>query len=256
MPPLDPARGLELVDVSFRYPRQTTWALRHLTLSIPPGQKLALVGENGSGKTTLVKLLTRLYRPTEGRILYQGRDLADWSLAQLHQRIGVIFQDFVRYQMTLRENVGFGAVEVANDPARLATAGEQGGMLDIVDALADGWETTLGGWFRKGRELSGGQWQKVALSRAFMREGEVIILDEPTAALDAEKEYAIFQRFKQLTAGRIALLISHRFSTVRMADQIVVLAGGQIREQGDHAHLLAQRGDYARLFELQAEGYR
>jgi ATP-binding cassette subfamily B protein len=252
---LDPSRGIEICGVSFKYPG-ADWAIRNLTLQILPGEKIALVGENGSGKTTLIKLLTRLYEPTEGEILYQGRDLRDWKLDELRTRIGVIFQDFVRYQLTLKENVGFGSVAELADQSRLDRAAAQGGMEGLLAELNEGWETRLGGWFEKGRELSGGQWQKIALSRAFMRDGEVIVLDEPTSALDAEKEYEIFRRFKDLTAGRIAILISHRFSTVRMADRIVVLKQGMIEEQGTHAELIAKAGTYARLFELQAEGYR
>ena len=254
--PLDPQRGLQIQDVSFCYPGQDTPALTRINLEVAPGEKVALVGENGSGKTTLIKLLTRLYEPTTGRILYQGRDLRHWDMDALRRKIGVIFQDFVRYQLTLRENVGFGSVESLHDSARLTRAAEQGGMDAMIPQLQDGWETTLGGWFQKGRDLSGGQWQKIALSRAFMREGEVIVLDEPTSALDAEKEYEIFRRFKELTAGKIAFLISHRFSTVRMADRIVVLRQGSVEEQGSHAELIAQAGTYARLFAMQAEGYR
>jgi ATP-binding cassette subfamily B protein len=253
---LDPTRGIEIKDVTFTYPGQTTPALSNLTLTIHPGEKVALVGENGSGKTTLIKLLTRLYEPSQGEILYQGRDLRDWPIDELRQKIGVIFQDFVKYQLSVRENVGFGAVDHLEDQASLDRAANQGGMEEMIQSLSEGWDTTLGGWFQKGRELSGGQWQKIALSRAFMRNGEVIVLDEPTSALDAEKEYEIFRRFKDLTAGKIAFLISHRFSTVRMADRIVVLHGGKIEESGNHAELLARRGTYARLFEMQAEGYR
>jgi ATP-binding cassette subfamily B protein len=256
LPPLDPARGIEIRNLSFRYAGQTEWALRDLSLTILPREKVALVGENGSGKTTLIKLLTRLYEPTEGEILYQGRNLKDWPLDELRLRVGVIFQDFVRYQLSVRENVGFGSVEDFSDQKRLDRAAEKGGMEDVLRSLDDGWETTLGGWFQKGRELSGGQWQKIALSRAFMREGEVIVMDEPTSALDAEKEYEIFKRFKELTADKIAFVISHRFSTVRMADRIVVLKRGAIEEQGSHAELIAHAGTYSRLFEMQAEGYR
>lgn len=256
LPPLDPKRGIEVRDVSFRYKGREEWALRHVSFTIQPGEKIALVGENGSGKTTLIKLLTRLYDPTEGEILYQGRNLRDWNLDELRLKIGVIFQDFVRYQLTLRDNVGFGSVDDMEDQKRLDQAADRGGMEDLIQSLKEGWETTLGGWFQKGRELSGGQWQKVALSRAFMREGEVIVLDEPTSALDAEKEYEVFKRFKELTAGKIALLISHRFSTVRMADQIIVLKNGTIEESGSHPQLLSRNGTYARLFEMQAEGYR
>ena len=254
--PLDPADGIRIEGVSFRYPGQTAWALRDIRLHLAPGEKLALVGENGSGKTTLIKLLTRLYEPTQGRITFQGRDLRDWDPDALRLHIGVIFQDFVRYQLTARENVGFGAVEALEDASRLARAAHKGGAQAVIDALEGGWETTLGGWFERGRELSGGQWQKVALSRAFMREGDVIVLDEPTSALDAEREYEIFQRFKDLTAGNMAILISHRFSTVRMADRIAVLQRGGLLELGTHAELLARGGTYARLFELQAAGNR
>ncbi len=254
--PLEPARGIEVRGVSFRYAGQESWALRDVTLTILPGEKVALVGENGSGKTTLIKLLTRLYEPTAGEILYQGRNLKDWPLDELRRKIGVIFQDFVKYQLTVRENVGFGSVDELGDLARLNRASAKGGLDELIASFSEGWETTLGGWFQKGRELSGGQWQKVALSRAFMRDGEVIVLDEPTSALDAEKEYEIFRRFKQLTEGKIAFLISHRFSTVRMADRIVVLKHGKIEEQGSHTELVAQTGSYARLFEMQAEGYR
>ena len=254
--PLDPTRGIELVHVCFRYKGQTAWALQDVSLAIAPGEKVALVGENGSGKTTLIKLLTRLYEPDSGDILYQGRHLRHWDVQALRQKVGVIFQDFVRYQLTLRENVGFGAIHGLDDAAKLERAAAQGGMQDLVASLEAGWETTLGGWFQKGRELSGGQWQKIALSRAFMRDGEVIVLDEPTSALDAEKEFEIFGRFKELTANKIAVLISHRFSTVRVADKIVVLKEGRIAEQGSHAELLQAGGTYARLFEMQASGYR
>ncbi|MBI3557061.1 MAG: ABC transporter ATP-binding protein, partial [Deltaproteobacteria bacterium] len=254
--PLDPSRGIEVRGVSFRYAGRTEWALRDVSLTIRPGEKVALVGANGSGKTTLIKLLTRLYEPTEGEILFQGRNLKDWPLEELRRKIGVIFQDFVKYQLTVRENVGFGSVDNVADQARLNRASSLGGLDALISELNEGWDTTLGGWFQKGRELSGGQWQKIALSRAFMREGEVIVLDEPTSALDAEKEYEIFRRFKELTEGKIAFLISHRFSTVRMADRIVVLSEGRIEEQGSHSELVAHSGSYSRLFEMQAEGYR
>jgi ATP-binding cassette, subfamily B, bacterial len=256
LPPLDPTKGIEIRNVSFRYPGQKEWALRELTLTVRPGEKMALVGENGSGKTTLMKLLTRLYEPDEGDIFYQGRNLKDWPMEEIHRRIGVIFQDFVRYQLTVRENVGFGSIEDLENQERLEQAARKGGLQELLEMLSEGWNTTLGGWFQKGRELSGGQWQKIALSRAFMREGEVIVLDEPTSALDAEREYEVFRRFKELTAGKIAFLISHRFSTVRMADHIVVLNKGRIEEHGSHDDLLAREGTYARLFELQASGYR
>lgn len=252
----DLKRGIEFRNVSFCYPGQTEFAVSDLNLTILPGEKIALVGENGSGKTTLIKLMTRLYEPSSGEILYQGIRLRDWQPEVLRKKIGVIFQDFVKYQLTLKENVGFGSIEHLNEEVRLNSAADKGGMIDVLASFKDGWDTTLGGWFQKGRELSGGQWQKIALSRAFMREGEVIVLDEPTSALDAEKEYEIFNRFKELTARKIAFLISHRFSTVRMADRIVVLKQGKIEEQGSHVELMKLSGIYARLFEMQAEGYR
>ncbi len=249
-------QGLEFRHVWFRYPGREDWALRDLNLHIAPGEKLALVGPNGAGKTTLIKLLTRLYDPTEGQILLDGVDLREYDLDELRQHIGVIFQDFVRYQLTVRENIGFGQIDRLEDDERVREAAERGGADTVVAELPQGMDTMLGRWFEKGHELSGGQWQKVALGRAFMRDGEVLVLDEPTAALDAEREYEIFQRFRELTNGKIAVLISHRFSTVRMADQIAVIEDGHISELGSHAELLAHGGTYARLFELQAEGYR
>jgi ATP-binding cassette subfamily B protein len=249
-------RGLEFRNVWFRYPGRDDWALRDLNLSIAPGEKLALVGQNGAGKTTLIKLLTRLYDPTEGQVLLDGVDLREYDPDELRKHIGVIFQDFVRYQLSARENIGFGQIDRLDDAERLASSAERGGADTVVAELPEGMETMLGRWFDKGHELSGGQWQKIALSRAFMRDGEVLVLDEPTAALDAEREYEIFQRFRDLTAGKIAVLISHRFSTVRMADRIAVVENGQISELGSHAELLARGGTYARLFEMQAEGYR
>ncbi len=248
--------GLEFQHVSFRYPGREDWALRDVNLSIAPGEKLALVGPNGAGKTTLIKLLTRLYDPTEGRILLDKVDLRDYDPDDLRRRIGVIFQDFVKYQLTARENIGFGQIDHMDDTERVRVSAERGGADTVVSELPSGMETMLGRWFDKGFELSGGQWQKVALSRAFMRDSEVLVLDEPTAALDAEREYEIFQRFRELTEGKIAVLISHRFSTVRMADRIAVIEDGHISELGSHAELLAQRGTYARLFEMQAQGYR
>jgi ATP-binding cassette subfamily B protein len=248
--------GIEFHDVSFRYPEREEWTLRHINLHIKAGETLALVGINGAGKTTLVKLLTRLYDPTEGYITIDGIDIRQIDLADLQSHIGVIFQDFVRYQMSLNDNIGFGNVARINDRARIEQAADQGGAADIATTLAQGYDTTLGRQFQQGRELSGGQWQKIALSRAFMRDGGILILDEPTSALDAQYEYEVFQRFRELTQGRTAILISHRFSTVRMADRIAVISGGELVELGTHAELMANNGDYARLFEMQASGYR
>lgn len=254
-----PARiqsGIEFRDVSFRYPGREEWALRHVNLHIRPGEKLALVGANGAGKTTLIKLLTRLYDPTEGVILLDGIDLREYDLDDLRLKIGVIFQDFVRYQSTARENVGFGQIEAITDQTRIVDSAARAGAAPVLEALPQGYDTMLGRWFKGGHELSGGEWQKVALSRAFMRDSEVLILDEPTSALDAENEALVFQRFRELTVGKTAVFISHRFSTVRMADRIAVIEDGRISELGSHEELLALSGTYARLFNLQAQGYR
>jgi ATP-binding cassette subfamily B protein len=254
---LAPEEGVRFEGVGFQYPGAERFALRGIDIFIPKGQSLALVGENGAGKTTFIKLLSGLYQPTEGRILLDGRDLRDWDEPALRGRIGVIFQDFNQYQLALRENVGFGSVEHVQDDLRVARAVDQGGAREMLASLVSGLDTQLGRWFKEGIDLSGGQWQKVALARAFMREeADILILDEPTAALDAEAEHAVFQRFRSLAHGRTTLLISHRFPTVRMADRIVVLEAGQIIEQGTHEQLLAAGARYARLFTLQAEGYR
>jgi ATP-binding cassette subfamily B protein len=258
-PAIMPARfeqGLEFRHVWFRYPGREDWALRDVSLRIAPGEKLAFVGPNGAGKTTMIKLLTRLYDPTEGQITLDGIDLREYDPDELRQRIGVIFQDFVKYQLTVRENIGFGQIDRLEDAARVQGAAERGGADEVVAELPDGIDTMLGRWFEKGHELSGGQWQKVALGRAFMRDGEVLVLDEPTAALDARAEFEVFQRFKELSRGKTAVLISHRFSSVRMADRILVLADGKVEAAGTHEELVAQRGRYAELFELQAAGYR
>ncbi len=248
--------GVRFEGVGFKYPGGDKWALRNIDVFVPKGQSLALVGENGAGKTTFIKLLAGLYEPTEGRVLLDGRDIRTWDEAKLRARIGVIFQDFNEYQLALRENVGFGSAEHLGDDLRVNRAVDQGGAKELVAGLTAGIETQLGRWFREGVDLSGGQWQKVALARAFMREeADILILDEPTAALDAEAEHAVFQRFKALAAGRTTILISHRFPTVRMADRILVIEAGVVVEDGSHAELIAAGRRYARLFGLQAAGY-
>ena len=248
--------GIEFRDVGFRYPDHDAWALRGVNLIIRPGEKLALVGHNGAGKTTLIKLLSRLYDPTEGAILIDGIDLREVDPQALRQKIGVIFQDFVRYHLPVKENIGFGQIDAAADLDRIVASARKSGADRIIDGLPDSYDTMLGRWFRDGHELSIGQWQKVALARAFMRDAEILVLDEPTASVDAQSEYEIFCHFQELTAGKMAILISHRFSTVRMADRIAVIEGGGISEIGSHEELIDRNGTYARLFSLQAEGYR
>jgi ATP-binding cassette subfamily B protein len=260
LPARAPPRGrpatIELQDVSFRYPGKEAWALQGVSLTIAPGEKIGLVGENGAGKSTLVKLLMRLHDPTEGRILYGGIDLRDMDPRELRERIGGVFQDFVRYQFTAAENIGVGNPPRIADRSRIEDAARRGGGAAVVEALPKGYDTVLGGWFETGHEISAGQWQKLAVSRAFMRdEAEVLILDEPTAAIDAEGEHELFGRFQALAADRTAIVISHRFSTVRMADRIAVLHGGRLQELGSHKELIAHGGRYAHLFGLQAKGY-
>jgi ABC-type multidrug transport system fused ATPase/permease subunit len=252
-----PGDGIRFVDVSFSYPGSLQPALKKVSLHLKPGEKLAIVGENGSGKTTLIKLLTRLYTPDSGRILLDGLDLQEWDIEVLRRRIGVIFQNFVRYQFTVGENIGVGDVNQLEDKSRWEKAAEKGMAQPFIDHLPAGFNTQLGRWFKGGQELSGGQWQKIALSRAFMRTGaDILVLDEPTAAMDAEAEVQIFNHFRAVTHNQMVLLISHRFSTVRMADQIVILQGGELVEQGTHEELLQAGGRYARLFSLQAAGYQ
>ncbi len=249
--------GIQLVDVGFRYPDKSEWALRHLNLSIPPGARIALVGQNGAGKTTLVKLLTRLYEPTEGHILLDGVDLGAWNADALRRRFAVLFQDFNKYQLKLRENVGIGSVDHMDDEERICRAVDRGGASDLVAELGCGLDEPLGFRFEEGRELSGGQWQKVALARSFMREeADILVLDEPTAALDAEAESAVLTRFRALAQGRTTLIISHKFSAVRLANHILVLERGQIIESGSHEDLMARDGRYAQMFAMQAEGFR
>jgi ATP-binding cassette subfamily B protein len=249
-------QGIVFDNVGFRYPDTEGWAIRHLSFTLQAGETLALVGENGAGKTTIVKLLARLYDPDEGRITIDGIDLKELSVADIHAHIGVIFQDFIRYSLTARENIGVGRIADQDDMARI----EEAAALSLADAviakLPQGYDQQLGRLFKKGRDLSGGEWQKVAIARAYMRDADLIILDEPTAALDAKAEAEVFSRFKSLAAGKTAVIISHRFSTVRMADRILVLENGAILESGSHEHLLSLRGRYAELFELQAAGYR
>ena len=248
--------GFTFEDVGFAYPGSDRWAVRHLSFTLRAGEVLALVGENGAGKTTLVKLLARLYDPDEGRIMLDGHDLRDYDLAALRANIGVIFQDFVRYHMTAAENIAVGRIEARDDRERIARAAERSLADEVITRLPMGYDQVIGKRFRTGVELSGGEWQKVAIARAYMRDAQVLILDEPTAALDARSEFEVFQRFKELSEGNTAVLISHRFSSVRMADRILVLAGGTVEASGTHEELIRHGGRYAELFELQAAGYR
>ncbi len=248
--------GIVFEDVGFRYPGAGRWAVRHLSFTLPAGRVMALVGENGAGKTTIVKLMTRLYDPDEGRILLDGHDLRAYDVEAVRSGIGVIFQDFVRYDLTAAENIAIGRIAARDERPRIEQAAERGRADEPILRLPGGYDQTLGRRFRGGVDLSGGEWQKIAIARAYMRDAAVLILDEPTAALDARSEYEVFQRFKALSAGRTSMLISHRFSSVRMADQILVVADGKVEASGTHGELLAQGGRYADLFALQAAGYR
>jgi ATP-binding cassette subfamily B protein len=254
--PVPLRQGIVFDNVGFRYPGSDKWAVRGLNFTVPAGETLALVGENGAGKTTIVKLMTRLYDPDEGRILIDGVDLRDFATADIRTHMGAIFQDFLRYSFTAADNIGVGRIEALADRDRIATAAEQSLADPVIRRLPGGYDQMLGRTFSKGQDLSGGEWQKLAIARAYMRDAEIIILDEPTAALDARAEAEVFTRFKNLAEGTTAVLISHRFSTVRMADRIVVLADGGVLEAGTHAELMALGGRYAELFELQAAGYR
>ncbi|HLA14127.1 MAG TPA: ABC transporter ATP-binding protein [Gemmatimonadaceae bacterium] len=265
IPVPEPIRqGFVFEDVGFRYPGSERWAVRHVNLTIKPGERIALVGENGAGKTTITKLIARLYDPTEGRITLDGVDLRDYDLGRLRRAIGVIFQDFVRYDMRFDENIGVGEIESvrgaldngSGTPASITSAAENSLAASLLPRFTKGYQQMLGRRFDEGIDLSGGEWQKIALARAYIRDAQVLILDEPTAALDARAEYEVFLRFSELVSGRTAVLISHRFSTVRMADRIVVLRNGTVEEEGSHEELLARGGLYEELFAMQAAGYR
>jgi len=249
-------RSFVFEDVGFRYPDAERWAVRHLSFTLHAGEVLALVGENGAGKTTLVKLLTRLYDPDEGRILLDGHDLREYDLNALRGNMGVIFQDFVRYNLSAGDNIAVGKIGARDDHARIEHAARRSQADEVITRLPTRYRQMIGKRFKNGVELSGGEWQKIAIARAYMREAAVLVLDEPTAALDARSEFEVFKRFKELSAGKTAVLISHRFSSVRMADRILVLADGMVEAAGTHDELMAQPGRYSELFELQAAGYR
>jgi ATP-binding cassette, subfamily B, bacterial len=257
LPVPNPIReGIVLDHVSFRYPGTEKWVLEDISFAIRPGETVALVGANGAGKTTLVKLLTRLYDPTEGSITIDGIDLRDFDPGELRSHAGVIFQDYVKYQLSAGENIGFGRIEAIEDTGRIERSAIEAGADAVINALPQGYDTPLGRWFQDGQELSIGQWQKVALARAFMRDADLLILDEPTSSLDVRSEYEVFQAFDELTAAKMAVLISHRFSTVRMAGRIVVIEDGRVIENGTHDELILRGGRYYELFDMQAASYR
>jgi len=249
-------RGFEFRNVSFSYPGTSRNILNNFNFTLTPGESVALIGENGQGKTTIVKLITRLYDPTEGCILLDGIDLREYDLADLHSEIGVIFQDFMRYEMTARENIAIGRIEMDHAADEIAYAAEKSRASEVIAKLPDGYNQILGRRFEGGVDLSGGEWQKLALARAYLRDAQLIILDEPTASLDARSEFEVFTRFAELTRDKMALLISHRFSTVKMASRIVVLEGGHLVEEGSHRQLMERGARYAEMFEMQAASYR
>jgi ATP-binding cassette subfamily B protein len=249
-------QGIEFRNVSYQYPGRDEPALQDVSFTIEPGQTVALVGRNGAGKSTIVKLLGRLYDPDAGVILIDGRDVREYDPVELRREFGVMFQDYAAYQVSAGENIGVGNVDRADDATAIAEAAARAGADEVIGKLPDGFDTTLGKQFEGGHQLSGGEWQKIALARAFMRDAQVLILDEPTAALDAQAEHDLFSRIKDLTQGKMALYISHRFSTVRMADRILFLEDGRLVEQGTHEQLMALGGRYAGLFDLQAASYR
>ena len=253
--PADLGPGIVFEDVSLTYPTSDQPAIEEVSLTLRPGERIALVGENGSGKTTFVKLLTRLYDPTEGRIHVGGRDLREYNVETYRRRFGVIFQDYMHYEGTVAENIGYAQYDRLDDAEGIATAAGKADLHEFIETLDEGYQARVGSWFGRGTELSGGQWQKIALARAFFRRSDILVLDEPTSVLDARAEYGIFQRFLELTAGRTTVLVSHRFSTVRMADTIYVFQQGRIIERGSHGELMAQGGLYAELFNMQAEGF-
>ena len=248
--------GFEFINVGFKYPESENWVVRHVNFTLKAGEKLAFVGENGAGKTTLIKLLLQFYQPTEGQILLDGKPITAFNKAEYHQYFGVIFQDFVKFDLTVRENIAVGSIDAINDQPRIESAADKSLAFEVIDEMPKGYDQQLGRRFKSGKDLSGGQWQKIAIARAYMKDAEVLILDEPTSALDARAETETFQRFIQLTKGKTAVIISHRFSTVRIADRILVLNNGAVLELGTHTELMKNKKLYAELFNLQAEGYK